>query len=155
MLNVYPETLPASLCELTDLLKGKVSDAAEMFLAANRDYDGALACEMAAHLLDEEMTSEDTPYSFDERMAILRNAHQLDDWTIVNSEAWCSDPVVRIKGSFVINLATSYAQRDKNNYWRYMNEAAHCARYLARVYREQLEAEEAASSEETCMAEGA
>ena len=56
---------------------------------------------------------------------------------------------------FVINLAASYAQRDKSNYWRYMNEAAHCARYLARIYREQQEAEDAASCEEVCMAEGA
>lgn len=155
MRNIYPQILPESLSELPDLLKGKVSDAAEMFLAANRDYDGALACEMASLLLDEEMTSEDTPYSFDERMAILRNAHQLDDWSVEAGREYATDPVVREKLGFVINLATSYAQRDKNNYWRYMNEAAHCARYLARVYREQLEAEEAASSEETCMAEGA
>lgn len=68
---------------------------------------------------------------------------------------YAADPVVREKLGFVINLATAYAQRDKNNYWRYMNEAAHCARYLARVYRKRLEAEEAASSEEACMAEGA
>ena len=155
MRNIYPEILPESLRELPDLLKGKVADASEMFLAAKCDYHGALACELAAHLLDEEMTSEDTPYSFDERMAILRNTHQLDDWTITNSEALCSDPVVREKVRFVINLAASYAQRDKSNYWWYMNEAAHRARCLARIIRERLEAKEAASSEEACMAEGA
>lgn len=89
MRNIHPEILPHSLAELPDLLKGKVSDAAEMFLAANRDYDGALACEMAAHFLDEEMTSEDTPYSIDERMAILRNAHQLDDWSVGSWQGIC------------------------------------------------------------------
>ena len=143
MRNIHPEVLPDSYRELPDLLKGKVADAAEMFLAAKCDYDGALACEMAAHLLDEEMTSEDTPYSLDERMNILRNAHQLDDWSVEAGREYAGDPVIREKLGFVINLATAYAQREKDNYWRYMNEAAYCARYLARIIRERLEAEEA------------
>ena len=154
MLKIYPEILPLSLSEFPALLKGKVAHAAEMLLASKCDYDGARACEMASALLDEEMVSEDTPYSFDERMAILRCAHQLGDWSVGTGSEDANDPVIREKIGFVINLSISYAQRDKSNYWRYMNEAAQCARYLARVYRERLDSEEAASSEEVCMAEG-
>lgn len=155
LLPLYPEILPESLRKLPDLFKGKAADAAEMFLTAKCDHNGVLACEMAAHLLDEEMTSQDTPYSFEERMAILRNAHELDDWNVKAGRDYADDPVIREKLGFVINLATSYAQSDKNNYWRFMNEAAYCARQLAEIYRERLGAEEAERSQETCVAEGA
>ncbi len=155
MRNIYPEILPESLRELPDLLKGKVSDATEIFLASKCDYDGALACEFAAHLLDEEITSEDTPYSFDERMAILLNSHELDKWTRKNSEEWWCNPIVREKINFIKNLRVSYSHWRKTKYCWYMNRAAHCARNLARMYHKRLEAQEAATTEAASVAEGA
>lgn len=148
MRNIYPETLPQCLCEFPELLKGKVSQAAEIFLAAKCDYDGALACEAAAHLLDEEMISEDTQYAFEERWNILSCAHKLDDWTEDADKEVLADPVIREKIDFVISLASSYAQKERDNYIRLMNEAAHCARHLAGIIRERLEEKEARQAQE-------
>lgn len=148
MRNVYPEIMPDCICKLPDLLKGKVANAAEIFLSAKCDYDGALACEMAARLLDEEMISEDTAYSFQERWDILSCAHQFDDWSVATHEKVQANPVVREKVDFVLSLAASYGQRERDNFIRLMNEAAHCARYLARIYRERMEEKSAAQARE-------
>lgn len=149
MRSVHPEPLPNSLCEFPQLLKGKVAQAAEIFLSAKCDYAGALACECAAHLLDEEMISEDTAYSFQERWNIFSCAHQLDDWSVDAGKKLLADLVVREKADFVLSLAASYVQRERDNFIRLMNEAGHCARYLARIFRERLDAEEALKVQET------
>ncbi|MDE5833844.1 MAG: hypothetical protein K2H64_12870, partial [Desulfovibrio sp.] len=80
MRNIYPRTLPEYLREFPWFLKGKAAQAADMFLSSRCDYDGVRACEMAAILLDEEIISEDSVYSFAERMEILTFAHEVDDW---------------------------------------------------------------------------
>ena len=147
MHNVFPESLSQCLGEFPALLKGKVAEAAEIFLAAKCDYDGALACEAAAHLLDEEMISEDTQYSFEERWNLLSLAHRLDDWAVEADKELLADPVIREKILFIVSLASSYAQRERDNFVRLMNEAAHSAKHLAKIIREKLEAEEAREAE--------
>ena len=54
---------------------------------------------------------------------------------------------LREKILFIVSLASSYAQRERDNFVRLMNEAAHSAKHLAKIIREKLEAEEAREAE--------
>ena len=80
MRKVYPPSLPACFAEFPELLKGKAANAAEMVLAAGPDQAGALACEMAARLLEEEIATEKTIYSHEERKAVWHCGCDIEHW---------------------------------------------------------------------------
>lgn len=157
MLKLYPETLPASLLKLPSLLKGKASQAVEIILASKCDYEGLLACEMAVHLLDEEMTTENTQYSIEESIAIFANLRQLLDWSMEAGRALKNNPIIWEKINFIDHLASACIKMNKRNYWYSMNEAIYYACSLIITYRKLLAGDntDAGQSETLCAAEGA
>lgn len=137
--DVFPESLPFFLSRLPKVFKGKVAEATEMILAAKCDYKGILACEMAALLLEEEITSENTVYAKSDLELIKSFISLFDSWSMKYETSMISDRVVKRKLEFIDCLLSGHNEPVKNKYLDLcLKRAAYCACKLADIIREYI-----------------